>query len=39
MKNLGITFKEAAKLELIEPVSEESPLEVFIKNKMGVEKR
>lgn len=37
MKSCGITFKEAAKLEVIETVQEESPLDAFIKNK--VEKR
>ena len=37
LKSLGCTFKESAKMELIEPVAEESPLDAFIKNK--VEKR
>lgn len=37
MKSCGITFKEAAKMEVIEPVVEDSALDVFLKNK--VEKR
>jgi hypothetical protein len=37
MKSCGITFKEAAKLDVIEPVQEESPLDMFVKNK--IEKR
>lgn len=37
LKQTGLTFKEAAKLEVIEPVAEESALEAFMKNK--VEKR
>ena len=37
LKSLGCTFKEAAKMEVIEPVVEDSPLEAFMKNK--VEKR
>lgn len=37
LKSLGCTFKEAAKMEVIEPVVEESPLDAFIKNK--IEKR
>ena len=37
MKSCGITFKEAAKMEVIEPVVEESPLDKFIQNK--IEKR
>ena len=37
MKATGITFKEAAKLDIVETVQEESPLDAFIKNK--VEKR
>lgn len=34
MKSCGITFKEAAKMEVIEPVVEESPLDKFIQNKI-----
>lgn len=34
MKATGITFKEAAKMDIIEPVQEESPLDAFIKNKV-----
>jgi phage terminase small subunit len=37
MKELGLTFKSAAKLDIIEPVAEESPLEKYAKNK--IEKR
>lgn len=37
MKSCGITFKEAAKLDVIEPIAEESPLDAFVKNK--IEKR
>ena len=37
LKSLGCTFKEAAKMEVIEPVVEDSPLEAFVKNK--IEKR
>ena len=37
LKSLGCTFKEAAKMEVIEPVVEDSALDVFLKNK--VEKR
>lgn len=37
MKQLGITFKEAAKLDIVETQQEESPLEAFVKNK--IEKR
>lgn len=37
MKSCGITFKEAARMELVEPVVEESVLESFVKNK--IEKR
>ena len=37
MKAVGITFKEAAKLDVIETVQEESPLDKFIQNK--IEKR
>lgn len=37
MKQCGITFKESAKMELIEPVTEESPLDKYIQNK--IEKR
>mgnify|MGYP003420147655 FL=1 len=33
MKSCGITFKEAAKMEVIEPVAEESVLEKFVKKK------
>lgn len=34
MKATGITFKEAAKMDIIDPVQEESPLDAFIKNKV-----
>lgn len=37
LKQFGLTFKEAAKMEIVEPVAEESALEAFMKNK--VEKR
>lgn len=37
MKSCGITFKEAAKLDMVETVTEESPLDQFVKNK--IEKR
>lgn len=37
LKQTGLTFKEAAKMEIVEPVAEDSPLEAFMKNK--VEKR
>jgi len=37
MKSCGITFKEAARMELVEPVVEESVLESYVKNK--IEKR
>lgn len=37
LKTTGLTFKEATKLEIVEPVVEESPLEAFVKNK--IEKR
>lgn len=37
LKQVGCTFKEAARLDIVEPVSEESPLEAFVKNK--IEKR
>lgn len=37
MRELGLTFKAAAKLDIIEPVVEESPLEKYAKNK--IEKR
>lgn len=37
MKSCGITFKEAAKMEVFDPVVEESPLDIFVKNK--IEKR
>ena len=36
-KSLGCTFKEAAKMEVIEPVSEDSALDSYLKNK--IEKR
>ena len=40
LKQVGCTFKEAAKLDIVEPVSEESDLEKWIKSKNnGVEKR
>jgi phage terminase small subunit len=40
MKQLGITFKEAARMELVQPEIEESDLEKWIKAKNnGVEKR
>lgn len=38
LKSLGCTFKEATKMDIVEPVAEESPLDTFIKNKM-IEKR
>lgn len=37
MKSCGITFKEAARMEIVEPAVEESVLEKFVKNK--IEKR
>lgn len=37
LKSLGCTFKEAAKMEVIEPVVEDSALDSFLKNK--IEKR
>ena len=37
LKQTGLTFKEATKMEIVEPVVEDSPLEMFVKNK--VEKR
>lgn len=37
LKTSGLTFKEAAKLDVIETVQEESPLDKFIANK--IEKR
>ena len=37
LKQFGLTMKEAVKMEVIEPVVEDSPLEMFVKNK--VEKR
>lgn len=37
LKQVGCTFKEAARLDIVEPQSEESPLEAFVKNK--IEKR
>ena len=40
LKQCGVTFKEAARMEVIEPVVEESDLEKWIKSKNnGVEKR
>lgn len=37
MKSMGITFKEATKMETVEVTNPESPLEAFVKNK--IEKR
>ena len=37
LKSLGCTFKEASKMDIVEPIIEESPLEAFVKNK--IEKR
>jgi hypothetical protein len=37
MKQLGITFKEAARLDIIEPVNEESDLEKWVKAKINKE--
>jgi hypothetical protein len=37
LKSLGCTFKEATKMDIVEPVVEESPLDAFVKNK--IEKR
>lgn len=37
MRELGLTLKAQSKLEIIEPVVEQSPLEAFVKNK--IEKR
>lgn len=37
LKSLGCTFKEAAKMDVIEPVVEDSALDTFLKNK--IEKR
>lgn len=37
MKATGITFKEASKMDIVETVVEESPLDKFIQNK--IEKR
>lgn len=37
MKATGLTFKEATKMDIVETVTEESPLEAFVKNK--IEKR
>ena len=34
LKQVGCTFKEAAKMEIVEPVVEESPLDAFMKNKI-----
>lgn len=37
LKSLGCTFKEATKMDIVEPMVEESALDKFIKNK--IEKR
>ena len=37
MKATGLTFKEATKMDIVETVAEESPLDMFVKNK--IEKR
>ena len=37
MKQLGITFKEAARMELVQPEIEESDLEKWVKSKMNKE--
>ena len=37
LKSLGCTFKEATKMDIVEPVAEESALDSFLKNK--IEKR
>lgn len=37
LKSLGLTFKEQSKMDIIEPVAEESVLEKFVKGK--IEKR
>ena len=37
MKQLGITFKEAARLDIIEPLNEESDLEKWVKAKINKE--
>ena len=37
LKSLGCTFKEATKMDIVEPVVEESPLDKFLSNK--IEKR
>ena len=37
LKSLGCTFKEATKMDIVEPMVEDSPLDAFIKNK--IEKR
>ena len=37
LKSLGCTFKEASKMDIVEPVAEVSALDAFLKNK--VEKR
>lgn len=34
LKSLGCTFKEASKMDIVEPIAEESPLEAFVKNKI-----
>lgn len=38
MKQLGITFKEQQKMDIVQIEEEESPLSMFVKNKM-IEKR
>ena len=38
LKQMGLTFKAAAGLNVIEPVKEESALEAFVKNKMESKK-
>lgn len=38
MKELGLTLRAQAKLEIVEP-KDESPLEAFVKNKSRIEKR
>lgn len=35
LKEMGLTLKAASKLEIIEPVSEESPLEKYAKDKLN----
>lgn len=34
LKSLGLTFKEQQKMDIIEPVAEESPLENFVKKRI-----